>query len=500
VTRPPTRLLVGLLCAALLVACTPGGEERGDGGGTATAVEHRAPLLEPAVVTTVEASRALGLKWNWAQLDAIAPHLQSLGGRSTFFQTEWCTIEPEPGERRWDRLDRIVADSRALGYELVLKIRVGSCWATGGAIAPVHGDEVRSTPSQMPLDPDAYQAFVRELVDRYGEEGIPAYAIENEPNALNFWQGTVEDYEALVALGAEAVRDARPGAVVLDAGVSSIGYGPAVADWLLETEGEAAALAFYDGVFARRRAHPGFAFASASSAGSLRTQLASDAGRRAIDYLEAGFRLAQQGVVDGFQLHYYEPHEHLPQVMAYLRAKLPAALPVWGLEVGVAWPGDGYDEDQHADEVVQLLATLLAEGVAPLMYLPVAWTPESREAEIWRGLVLPDGTPRPAADAYRRLVELIPLGEEEWTRVVGDGVAGVAYGSHATTVLLWAEEPRTLPVAPAGATAARVDGEAVTWGEEGLAVDAQPVVIDWPEAPREAIAALGLRGGYDDGS
>lgn len=407
VTRVPTVLIAALALASLVASCTSA--ELGQGGGSAGGGRNgggRESLLYDG--PQIEArSHPYGLKWNWQHVGDLEDALASVAGGATFYEFEWCGIEPEQGERNWSEVDDVVASAQRLGYDVYLKIRTGSCWVNS-ATDEGAGDKSK-TPSRFPDDPEEYEGFVAAVVERYEPRGVAAYAIENEPNATNFWRGTPEEYVELVRLGAEAVHRAAKGEVsVLDGGISSIGYGVAIASALLEQGRDADAVAFYDSYYARRFASETFVFPRVAGVAELRDVLSGMPAQRAIDYIEATARAMRY--VDAWQLHYYEPWQRLADVVGYIRSITSPVQTVEAWEVGIAWPGPSYDEDVAASETAELLGAGRALGIGRLIYLPAAWSPGSRGREIWRGLWEPDGTPRPAAEVYADAVSAAQAG------------------------------------------------------------------------------------------
>ena len=152
----------------------------------------------------------------------------------------------------------------------MLRVRVGSCWATGGnKLDPGRGGLGYSV-SLPPTDPKAYQAFVQSVVQRYSAKGVHTYAIENEPAGNSFWQGTPQQYGDLVRLGAAAVRQADPTATVLDGGLSSTTWGVVMAQDLLDQGKVPEALAAYNAYYERRFERRQADFPNANDESSLR--------------------------------------------------------------------------------------------------------------------------------------------------------------------------------------------------------------------------------------
>lgn len=462
-----------------LAACQGAGSETGE------AAAHRPLTGGPWTDGSVSSDRLvesrsppLGFKWNWAQFSLLEPYLRDSGGGTTFYEFSWCDVEPTRGGHDWTRIDDVVQATRELGYELMLKVRVGSCWVTGDQHRAARRGG-RKLPSAMPEDLASYQAFIGTVVRRYSAVGVRVYALENEVDSPLSWSGTVDQYRRLVISGAEAARRADPQARVLDAGITSISYGPAVAGWLLERGDTDGAVDFYQGVFRRRVERSGFVFPPARDAETLKRVLRTERAVRARDYLQATFGLIEERVVDAYQLHYYEPWDHLLPVLAYLRSNLGANVPIEGWEIGVAWPGDSYDEQVHADETVKLLITLLGSDVQPAVYLPVAWTPDGKTRnEIWRGLLLPDGGRRPAARALSSLAELVSRPGARWRLLRRPGVTGAAFEEGGTTTLIvWTEhELRLSGTPPPGTTIRSLEGDDLLTRGQDRVVGRRPIV------------------------
>jgi hypothetical protein len=148
--RPAARLAIAVLLTLVTAAgCTSGGD---DGGSVPTPPSkdiqgYTGPDVQGA-------GHPIGLKWDWSTLDRYLPFVKDLTGGATFYEFEWCQVEPRQGQLDWGVVDRVVRSSQRLGYELMLKIRVGSCWATGGRRGEERGDK-RKTVSAMPQDLDA---------------------------------------------------------------------------------------------------------------------------------------------------------------------------------------------------------------------------------------------------------------------------------------------------------------------------------------------------------
>src|SRR3954471_5239008 len=272
----PLRLVIVLVVtAAWTVGCA---------SESTTAPSPSVPLPSRRSVET----HPIGLKWNWAQLSALRPFLRTEGGGSTFYEVVWCDVERDRGKLDWSDVDAVASRERALGSPLLIKIRVGRCWASG------HGttDSERKQPSSMPTDLAAYRHFVTAVVERYEPHGVTEYAVENEPNALTSWQGSSDDYRRLVEPAAGAIHHAAPDATVLDGGLSSIGYGVDIAAELLHDGRSADAVAAYNAYYARRFEEPSFVFPQISDVTGLRDVLGDAPAKRASEFLDVALELA----------------------------------------------------------------------------------------------------------------------------------------------------------------------------------------------------------------
>lgn len=452
------------------------------------------PPRDDARVTRA-AAPAFGVKFDRfrAGFGGSREYLDALpGGGMTWYEVEWCAIEPSEGARDWKIVDDAVDDAEQLDWQLVLKIRTGSCWATGGRIGEPAGNR-RMTVSVPPTDLDAYAQFVRAVVERYAPRGVHGYAIENEVNALNFWQSTADDYETLARTAADAIRGADPDAVVYDGGISSAGYGAAIARELLDAGDEAAAVDAYNGYYERRFSTRADDYWPVEDAAQLRAALASERGSHNLSFVDATFELARDGVFDVFQVHFYERWDNVPALMDLLRARLPAGMPIEALEVGIFNPDDQYDEATQAAELTKTISLLMAGGARRVVALPLAYNPDGREREEIRwGLLDPEsGAPRLAAGVLTTLAQAASTGAE-WAAISGGGATGVAVGTGTgaeTTVVLWSDAATSLPGRSRAVTGRRVDGSEVRWGPAGLELDDVPVILTVPE-PIEAIGSL----------
>ena len=116
----------------------------------------------------------------------------------------WWMMEPARGTYDWARTDAVVADARARGLHLYATLAYTPAWANGG-----------QSPNTPPVDPQDWYAFVFTTVSRYRGR-IRHWGLWNEPNLKHFFSGSPAQYiDAILRVGAQAVRDADPDGTVL---------------------------------------------------------------------------------------------------------------------------------------------------------------------------------------------------------------------------------------------------------------------------------------------
>lgn len=436
-----------------------------------------ASAAEPAV---------LGLKWDWDREGFYHDWLRGLGGGDTFYELVWCDVEPAPGLRDWSRIDEVVDGAVAVGFEMNLKIRIGSCWATGTRLE-ARGAK-NKTASLMPRDMAAYEAFVRAVAERYAPRGVHRYAVENEVNGNGFWQATPADYERVARTAAAAIRSGDPQAIVLDSGISSTAYGAGVARWLLDEGRTADALAAWSAFYERRFAVRQEQLPRVRDAASLRTALQTDQPARNLAFLEATLRLAADGVLDAYQLHFYEPWHNVPLLLGYLSNHLPAGLPIESWETGIFWPSG--DEEAVPGETVKLVSLLLAGGIRRVIWLPAAHDPGGRREEEYRfGLFTGTGDARPAAALFGELARAASGAAVRG--LAGEQVRGVALSRGERTLLaVWSYAPEHRTEAlPLGAALVQPGGS-IPAGEGPLSLDTSARLLTLPVGADAAVALL----------
>jgi len=418
--RRATVAVLTALALAGVAGCTGGSS--GSGGPSTGPLPTPTPSLTSSGQSTGQQS-PIGAKFDWGQFDLFHGYASQLAGAPTFYELVWCQVEPNQGQLDWSTVDQIAAQAKEVGVQLMLKIRVGTCWATQGQAQHVRGQK-NKTESLMPADLAAYSAFVSEVVKRYAPQGVHEYAVENEINSASFWGGTPQEYLTLVGAASKAIKAADPQAVVVDPGISSTAYGDGIAQRLLQQGQVAQAIAAYNQYYVNRVAVRGN-INTVSSEAELQAQLQDSKAQRNLDYLAMDEQLLKSGVVDVRQIHFYETSASIPALADYLRATTPSGMPIEAWEVGSFVRGQGVANDASTAEMVKKVALLLAAGVRKVLWLPLlanTSAPASSD-EPRTGLLDATGAERPAAKVFAAM-EADARGAS-WTGVSGGGLAGV---------------------------------------------------------------------------
>ena len=466
--------MAAAVSVGVLAACAGGGDEGGsDAAGTPVPSVVDSEPAHPPVTRF-----PLGVKYARVAFERYQPFLDQLGGGSgTFYEAVWCDVEPQEGTRDWSELDQVATQAEAVGHELMLKVRVGSCWATGGQVGEARGEKEK-TASVTPVDLEKYDNFLRELVERYGARGVTEWAIENEINNTAQWAGTPEEYVALVEHAAGVIREAQPGAVILDSGLSSPTMGTGIVLDLLQQGKDDEALAAYQRYYARRHTSRTRDYPELTTVADLRALATSEKWQYNQAVIEATLGMAEKGVIDRLQMHFYERWDAAPLLIDFLRSRIPADMPIEAWEVGLFDVDEAKPESVLAEEVTKTVSQLLAYGVGRVLWLPLAADPNGTGGEEKRfGLLEPDGTPRLVADAYRELTRisngasLQPLDSE--------GLLGlVARQGETATVVAWATDA---PVAAEWADGAvSTHGSTTSTASGATGIGPSPVMIEVP--------------------
>jgi len=475
------RAATALVVAMVLAACTGGGGVHPTGTPDGSTSVRSGPGPTGSGTTTSpnrDGATPLGVKWDGSRFTQFEPYLSTLRGGSTFYELVWCDVERTQGHQDWSTADKIATRSRQVGITLMVKLRVGSCWATG-TTAQFERGNLGKTESAMPKDLNAYRAWVRTAVQRYSALGVHQFAVENEVNSPSFWGGTPDQYGQLVEAASQAIRAADPNAQVVDGGLSSTTYGFGIAQSLLDQAKDDQAVTAYNLYYSRRFGTRGDQLPEVRDVAGLRTVLHSDQGARNLAYLAQATALAERHVVDIRQVHFYEKYDAVPLLFDYLRAHTPRGVPIEAWEVG-RFSKSGNDAGAEA-EMVKTVSQFLALGADVVIWLPLAFNDKGRNADEPRiGLLDPDGTVRQLGTQFAAMAgaargaSVVPI--------MNRGLSGVGLErSGSTTLFLWADSPRAVSIR-AGDAVGAVGAAQVSASDQSVSIGGTPLQLTVKES------------------
>ena len=476
--------VVAAATVAGLAGCTGGSSPdrsltSGGGPATSSGPSWGSPSGSGTAPGTAGLATPMGAKWDWGRFTEFSPFLKSVSGGTTYYEVVWCDVEKKQGSPDWSSLDRIATRSRQVGVTLMLKLRVGRCWATSGDAQHQRGSKAK-TESAMPTDLGAYKAWVHAAVTRYSKLGVHEYAIENEINSASFWAGTPQQFETLARAASGEIRASDPEAKVVDAGLSSTSYGYGIADWLLKQGRDAEAVSAWNAYFERRIGTRGDQLVTVHSRADLEAALTSEQGARNLAYLDLMRQLAAAKVTDVRQIHFYEKYSSVPLLFAYLKSHTPYGTPIQAWEVGsFDKSGATTDDSTKSEEVLKTMSLVLAEGATVAIWLPLAFDPGGRNGDEPRyGLLEPDGQVRQAGRIFQAMVEASRGAKV--VKISLDGLSGVAFDKGAgATAFVWSDA-RTVVQLPDGAKVASVESLDQPTGGATTTVGATPLRITLP--------------------
>lgn len=376
-----------------------------------------------------DAARALGLGWE----------------RITF---DWARLQPGgSGDFDLDAVDPAwLADAADAGREVVGLIVNTPGWASESGRAS-------AVPQGLDLPPDdpanVWGAFAARLAAHYGPLGVHRWIIYDEPDVRPSegrvrFEGEVADYARLVTVAAEQMRAADPQAVIHLGALqgwtdTAAGREPYLARLLhvLSADPDAVAHGFYFDVATVRVFND--------------TQAVLDrvtAARAALD--AAG----------------------LPDKAIWLETNASPTLDGGQMDA----PIFGVTGEQQADFVVQAAALALAAGVERIGVYRLVDAPD--EDQPW-GLVRADGSPRPAFDAYRTVIDLFgpTLAAAHYPHTAAE-LIGLEQPGRVVWVM-WARD--TMPVQFI-LTVGEVGARGRLYSVQGRAGTIQAARYDWPAA------------------
>lgn len=378
--------------------------------------------------------------------------LPSAGGRWARIPLPWSRVEPTRGKRDWRSLDAEVRELQDADLRPLPVLQALSEWAgSSEQIYTARDAAVGHRQSWLPLEEDAWVAFVADAVERYDGDGegdmpdlrAPVLDWQLEHEYPRSWSGTPDEYVRCARLTREGMKRADPRARLAMAGlVSEQVVAFAVCDGRLDAAGLE--------VGGRR----------------ISRAIACDdpAIRRRRPQVEAVIAAGGGGLFDALDVHLYGdwPSNAVRIAWARDRAREAGYDPaIWVLEGGGPYlsAGETYSPEAEADYLVPWALSALAAGAERVAYRFAP--PTGKWGKQFRNLGLVDGKgrPKPAFEAYRVLASEVEGAEAIRPLAPDPPIHGfeLRRGDEITRVL-WSDEPMDLRLPWPGDTGAALQG------------------------------------------
>jgi len=172
----------------------------------------------------------------------------------------WQEIEPKEGEYHWEMIDQYVRASQEKDIQILFTVWPFTDWDQENCNLHLEwqpndwGKDPRdflplAHRKGKPCDMEAYQEFLRLLVDRYDGDGrgdmpglsypVKYWEIGNEPDGAYdpkvgglFFQGSVEDYFEILKMSYMTIKEVDPNAMILIAAIPSLGIHGESPEWI----------------------------------------------------------------------------------------------------------------------------------------------------------------------------------------------------------------------------------------------------------------------------
>ncbi len=297
-----------------------------------------------------------------------ATEISKLGATCIYLETKWSSYEPRQGQYDFRDLTARIQECKKMELQPCIRLKTGiNAWATVAqdrATSPGVG----MVTSLMPRRMADWTAYVAEVVKVCRPMGVVRYAILNEAEAADHFQGTPQQYHELLQASYHAIKTADSQAIVLDHGFTSLGLGYAYAGWLLDQKQDAKAVQFIQNYLRDYYGPP------VTGIEDLRQRYNKSAwARGGYEYLVKGdyFRL-NRDCFDELQLHLYDDYSESLEAVQWLRERMREAgaekpFAVW--EAGTHMRKDSWNEQAQALRSIKKCIMLAGEGATQVMYL-----------------------------------------------------------------------------------------------------------------------------------
>jgi polysaccharide biosynthesis protein PslG len=291
-----------------------------------------------------------GAEWS-GDYPKFNPLLQQAGARWLRLFPEWQTIQPKPGQWKWQASDAIVADARTN------KLHVLGVWCYFAPWTSADGGTRKGPVKDMQF----WRDYVEATVKRY-QKDIKYWEVWNEFNGSFYvGQNKVKDYADLVVAAYDTAKKIDPDVKI---GLSVANFDVGFLDAVIK----AGAANHFDYICV----HP---------------------------YENLG------AVAEGGEVGYLSLVGNLRDMLKANKQRTD--IPLWITEIGYQVPvkADAKGDAQQADMLVKAYLLSIAQGFDRIFWFEARGPAYGKGTD--HGIIRPDWTPRPAYDAFKTMTTLL---------------------------------------------------------------------------------------------
>ncbi len=401
------------------------------------------PTLSPGTQPNVYSGYGLvlGAGVMIQQMPQLCQEVQKYGSKFDWLTLSWSRIQPKAGQWDYSQFDSWVDGYRACGQQVGVHILSDAPWATQPA-PQTSGNHKPSMPAKNMQD---YYDFVYNVASHYKGK-IARYSIENEAHASQNWGGTPQQYFEELQTAYKAIHAGDPNAIVEDAAMSHEGLGYLTTSWLYKKGETQQAMDFcnsYDLHFQRNSQS-----LKCTGVSQLQEMINSSTVRHLIQWETMLFQ--NHAYYDHMQIHIGTTWQDLQTVFTYLHTNLQAQGADKPLDLWEGWygwwgaPGNGFDPLTQAKDVVKQAVTAFANNVTVYNYW--LFNDYTLQAEGHVGLVDNQGSPRPAAYAYKTMSEKLTGSTSVQQIPSGSNIYEYKFSRNGKNIyVVWSIVPATVP-------------------------------------------------------
>ena len=157
--------------------------------------------------------------WSRVECERESQAAAAIGAKLLRTGFTWESLEPAPGEFRFELLDELLAMNAKYGMRQIFMVAYTPAWAAKPGLV-ANAKDWNEWNKSAP-DPDALEAFVEKFAEHYRGK-IEFYEFWNEPD-LDFWRGTAEEYLECLKRVRRALKKSDPEAKLITGGFAYVG-------------------------------------------------------------------------------------------------------------------------------------------------------------------------------------------------------------------------------------------------------------------------------------